>query len=228
MPAPTLKDRIKAAEFRFRESYGTDVSTAQARRRAWWDFHLMDHAFLRVWWTNSAMIAPDVFRANQPDPARVALYASQGIKTIINLRGVGRHSHYLFERQACAEHGIRLIDHRLFASGLVPAKDLLALHQTFLTAERPVVIHCKSGADRAGLAAALYLMLICDEPVAVAAKQLGRRFLHFRNSTTGVLDFMLEAYASDQARTGIGILDWIRTEYDPVALSADFKAKRGK
>lgn len=224
MAATSLKARIKGFENWFRDSFGTDVSTPQARRRAWWDFQLMDHAFFRVWWTNMAELAPGVFRSNQPSPDRIRALAEQGIKTIINLRGEGRHSHYLFERQACAEHGITLINHRLYASQLAPREALLALYQTFLTAEKPLVLHCKSGADRAGLASALYLLLIEGASIAEAKRQLDGRFLHFKNSTTGVLDYMLDQYQTAHARTGISALDWISQDYDHESLTAAFRA----
>ena len=226
MPRSPLKTRLKDLEFRFRDTYGRDVSTPAARRRAWWDFQLMDHAFFRVWWTNFAELAPGVFRSNQPGPARIRAYAARGIKTIINLRGIGIHSHYLFEKQACEDCGITLINHRLFSGALAPREEILALYQTFLTADKPFVLHCKSGADRAGLASALYLMLVLDVPAAQAKAQLHPRFLHFRNGRTGVLDFMLEACEAAQARTGISALDWIRGEYDPIALMNAYQAKR--
>lgn len=227
LPATSLKTRIKGFETWFRDTYGTDVSTPDARRRAWWDFQLMDHAFFRVWWTNFAELAPGAFRSNQPSPDRIRAYAAQGIKTMINLRGVGRHSHYLFEQQACAESGITLISHRLYASQLAPRDELLALYQTFRTAEKPFVIHCKSGADRAGLASALYLMMICGTPVAQAKQQLSWRFLHFSNSTTGILDYMLDQYQLAFDRDGISILDWITNIYDPAALTTAFRALKG-
>jgi len=226
LAASRLKKYLKGAEIGFRDSWGTDISTPAARRRAWWDFQLMDHSFLRRWWTNFDKVADGVYRANQPAPHRIATYAAMGIKTIINLRGVGRHSHYLFEREACAAHGIRLADRRLFAGKLPLPGELLELYAEFLTAEKPFLLHCKSGADRAGLAAALYLMLIEDVPVEVAHKQLHWRYLHFRDSRTGILDYFLDRYAEDHAKTGIGLLDWITRVYDRDAMTAAYHARK--
>ena len=220
-----LKDRVKRAKSAFRRSWGQDISTPAARRRAWWDYQLFDHAFLRVWWTNFYLVAPGVFRSNQPSPARVAAYAAQGIKTILNMRDTSRQSHYLFEVEAATAAGITLVDLRLSASSLVPREELLKLHAAFLTAEKPFVMHCKSGADRAGLASALYLILICDVPVAQAKQQLHWRYAHLKHGKYGILDYFLERYAAAQAATGIAMLDWIETVYDPVALTAAYHAK---
>ena len=92
--------RIHEAEQRWSASYGTDISTPALRRQAWWHFHLADHGFLRVLWTNLYEIAPGVWRSNQPSPARLKRYHQMGIRTILNLRGKDRYSYYLFEHEA--------------------------------------------------------------------------------------------------------------------------------
>ena len=56
-------------ERKLRTSFGTDLSTPSGRRAAYLNFHLMDHAFLRVLWTNLDTVAPGVYRSNQPSPA---------------------------------------------------------------------------------------------------------------------------------------------------------------
>ena len=192
-----------------------------------WHFQLADHAFLRRLWTNTSEIAPGVFRANQPDPARIAALAAQGFATIVNLRGTRATSFYLLEQEACAAQGLTLISHRLNSAVLPPRSELLALCDTFVSAERPMLIHCKSGADRTGLAAALYLILICDAPVDTALKQLHWRYLHFSHGPRGVLDHMIQSYGIARTANGIGLRDWIATTYDPAALTAEFHAGRG-
>jgi len=87
-------------------------------------------------------------------------------------------------------------------------------------------VHCKSGADRTGLAAALYLMVVEDQPFDLARKQLSFRFLHIRRSSTGILDHFFDAYEARNAASPITIEDWIKTEYDPEALTKSFAAKQ--
>ncbi|ARC88687.1 tyrosine-protein phosphatase [Rhodovulum sp. MB263] len=222
-----LKTRFAALERRMTERHGTDLSVPGARRAALWHFHLMDHGLLRILWTNLVEIAPGVWRSNQPSPARLRRYRDMGIRTVISLRGSERpHSHWLLEEEACAALGLRLEAVTLKARRLVPRETLLMLLDLFDRAERPMVMHCKSGSDRAGLAAALYLIHAGGTPVAEARRMLSWRFLHNRRSKAGVLDLVLDRYEADTARSPMTLRDWISTRYDPDAIKSDFKAGR--
>ena len=107
-----IRARLQRVQDRLSAVYGSDISTPEARRAAWWHFQLSDHAFLRLLWTNFAEVAPGVFRANQPSPERLASYHAKGIRTILNLRGRSNQSFYLFEAEACARLGMTLIDRK--------------------------------------------------------------------------------------------------------------------
>ncbi len=209
--------------------FGTSIATPAKRRWSLVHFHLFDHAILRGFWTNTAEVAPGVWRANQPSPARIARYRAMGIGTIINLRGVSRMSYYLLEKQACIENGIALETVTLFSRDIAKRKDYLALLDLFDTLEKPFLFHCKSGADRAGLAAALYLLHTQNVPVAVARKQLSVRYLHIRWSLTGILDHMLDVYESDTARLGpIPVRTWLEHHFDENAIKRSFLTLRSK
>jgi hypothetical protein len=86
------------------------------------------------------------------------------------------------------------------------------------------LMHCKSGADRAGLMAALYVLIHCKKPAAEAIKQLSLRYLHVRQAKTGMLDSFFEAYAPYEAQ-GMAFFDWVDTIYDPQALHDEFMAR---
>ena len=219
--------KLKQMEKRLDDSYGSDFSSPQARRNAWRHFQWLDHAILRVFWTNLAEVSPGVWRSNHPSPARVEKYKAMGINTILNLRGTNRRSHYMFEKEACDANGIELIALRLKARSLSDPQAYLDLLDLFESTEKPFLFHCKSGADRAGLAAALYLMHVQGTPVAEAKKQLSLRFIHFKSFKTGILDHMLDAYEADTMSEDIPIRDWISTRFDPVALTREFDTARG-
>lgn len=223
-----LKSRLDEAERNLRNSFGNDISSPRGRRAAVWHFHLMDHAFLRVLWSNLDEVEPGVWRSNQPSPRRLKRYARMGIRTIINLRGTSSQSHFLLEQEACNSLGLKLESVPIHARSLVGAEQLLALLDLFETVERPFLMHCKSGADRAGLAAALYLMHIRNVPVQHAKRQLSFRYLHLKNDQTGILDFMLDRYAEDFEKSRVPIRKWIETSYDNRALSREFRQLRGK
>jgi protein tyrosine/serine phosphatase len=217
---------IHEAEKRWSASYGTDISTPPGRRRAFWHFHVSDHGVLRVLWTNLFEIAPGVWRSNQPSAKRLGRYHRMGIRTILNLRGRDRYSFYLFEREAAARLGIEMIDLKIYARALMPAGTMLELLDIFDRIERPFVMHCKSGADRAGLASALWLLHVEGRPAAEAQRQLHWRYAHLKSTRTGILDHMLQAYADDCARAPMPIRAWLESRYDPVALTRSFDSRR--
>ncbi len=220
--------KLKAWEVALRSSFGNDITTPAMRRRAMLDFHVFDHAILRTVWTNFDEVAPGVYRSNQPDPARYKALADRGIRTILNLRGVSPHSHYLFAEEACAAHGLTMVTVPLEARKPVERARLLELFDAFRTIEKPFLMHCKSGADRAGLASALYRMVIMGDGVEAARKHLGVRYVHLKWSKTGICDHLLDVYAARAAKSPIGIEEWIATEYDPEELAASFARKRGR
>ena len=94
----------------------------------------------------------------------------------------------------------------------------------FDTVERPFLFHCKSGADRTGLASAFYKIAHEGKPVAEVRDDLSWRYLHSRKTRTGVLDHMLEAYRRTGEAKGIELRQWLTDVYDPAALTAEFKA----
>ena len=217
---------LKKKERLYRNSFGRDITDPKERKRSLWHFNWLDHAILRKHWHNFAQVAPDVYRSNHPDHVRFRTYAEQGIKTVLNLRGAAKQSHYLFEAESCAALEMTLVDIKLSARQAPPVEILTALLASFETMEKPVLIHCKSGADRTGLAAVLYLLIVEGQPLDVARRQLSFRFLHIRRTSTGILDHFFDVYAARNAESPIAITDWINTEYDPDALTQSFAAKQ--
>lgn len=204
-----------------------DLATASGRARAWANALLVDHGVLRILWRNRAWVVPGLIaRSNQPLPWQVAAEALRGIRTIVNLRG-RRPScgSDVLAREAAARAGITMLD-APFESRGAPHRDRLLRFAALLDgAEFPMLIHCKSGADRAGLIAAVILLLRGATPEE-AAQQLSWRFGHVRSGKTRILDLFLARYAEAHAATGILFLEWVREGYDEEALRRDFKAGR--
>ena len=211
-------------ERKFSRSFGTDISTPQKRRAAKWHFYLSDHGVLRGLWTNQFEIAPGVWRSNQPSPKRMETLAKMGITTILNLRGQDKFSFYLFEREAAEKLGIKMIDIKIYARSLVPRERFMELFEIFDEIEKPFLLHCKSGADRAGLASALWLLDQEGASLEQAKEMLSFKYVHLKNTKTGVLDHLLEVYEQD---SDMPIRQWFATKYDPAAITASFHAKMG-
>jgi protein tyrosine/serine phosphatase len=201
-----------------------DLTSARGRAKAWSDSLLVDHAVFRVLWDNWAPVIPGrLYRSNHPTPARLAAIARRhGIRTIVNLRGHRQCGSDALSREAAARLGLKHID-APFESRGAPHKDrILRLAEIYRSIEEPALIHCKSGADRAGLAAGLFLLLDGGSAQEALA-QLSWRFGHFRRSRTGILDAFFIRYAVE----GEGrkpFLDWVREDYDEMALRRDFVA----
>jgi protein tyrosine/serine phosphatase len=224
----SLWQRFKETERAWRSDMGADISTPKARARAWRHYLFIDHGVLRVWWRNFHQIAPGAFRSNQPSPARLKQFKDQGIRTVLNLRGVGEHSHYLFEKEACAELGLTLIDHRLYAADLASRQELLDLIDVFRSIEKPFVMHCKSGADRTGIAAAIYRIVILGASVPEAMGELNWRYIHFRHSKNGILDHFFDEYLDAAKGRDLPFLHWLETEYDADAARARYQDRTGR
>ena len=209
---------------RWKEGWAGDLDAPGARRKAAIDMLVFDHGLLRKAWRNEHEIDVGVWRSNQPDPGMIRRLKSQGFKAILNLRGETQWGSYLLEREACRAAGIELVDFKLSSRKLPSREEIQALDRIFSGLPRPFLMHCKSGADRAGFAAALYLLLQRDQPVAVAQEQLSWKYLHLRGAATGVLHFLLERYAADTAETPMAFRDWVATRYEPEALMAEYRS----
>lgn len=217
-----LIKRIVDWEQRLRASYNTDLSTPENRRRARIYNLWFDHAALRTVWTNFDAVAPGVYRSNQPTHRRFERLKAMGIRSILNLRGAAGAAHFLVEEESCRELGLNLVNVSFHARHAAPAEDILKVIAAFRSIERPFVMHCKSGADRAGFAAAIYLMVIEGRPVTDARRMLGVKYIHFRWTKTGVLDYILDLYEARNVRAPISFEDWVASEYDYLAVQAAF------
>ncbi len=221
-----LWSRLDKAERRLRRSFGTDITDPAARRWSVLHYNLFDHAFLRSFWTNFFQIAPGVYRSNQPTHRRFIRYKAMGIRTVVNLRGEDRFAHYLLERESCEALGLTLVDAKLWAREAAPRKRIVHVIETLRAAERPLVFHCKSGADRAGFVAALYLLVFENAPIARAKSQLGLKYLHLDFTKTGVQDYVLRLFEARQTLGEVDFEAWIRTEYTAKLIQAAWEARR--
>lgn len=220
-----LMKRISDWERDLRAHYNSDLSTPENRRRVRIYNLWFDHAILRTVWTNFYRIAEGVYRSNHPTHARFVKMKAMGIKSVLNLRGSFGAAHYLVEQESCQTLGLDLVSINLQARHAPPGEEILDMIDAFRKMQKPLVMHCKSGADRAGFAAALYLLVIEKRPMSEARKQLSIKYLHLKFSKTGVLDHILDVYEARNARERIDFEDWVREEYEFMAMQADYLSK---
>jgi protein tyrosine phosphatase (PTP) superfamily phosphohydrolase (DUF442 family) len=201
------------------------VLTPLQRLRAFLDMWLVDHGFIRDIYCNIHEIAPDVWRSAQPAPHHLRWAKRKGVRTVLNLRGRRDDcGSYILERDACAALGLTLVDFPIRSRSPLDRETLKAAVALFDTIEYPVLMHCKSGADRAGFMATLYQFTQQGVPLTEAMKtQLSLAYGHVRQAKTGVIDFFYESYLAANARQPIGFLEWVERVYDRDKLNADFK-----
>jgi protein tyrosine/serine phosphatase len=202
-----------------------DLSTTRGRLGAYAHYVWNDHAFIRLAYVNAHWISEEFARAAQPWPYHIKAWRDRGVRTLINLRG-GNDSHHILETEACARYGVKLVSYPVASRDIPSREQVLGARGLFETIEYPAMMHCKSGADRAGLMSVLYMHFRKSRPIAEARRQLHPRFGHASAGLTGVLDYYFERYLSEIEPLGLSLEDWVQTpDYDPAALKRDFKAQ---
>lgn len=221
-----MANYLKQKYVAMQKSWSDGIKTPKQRFFAHVDAHLGDHAFFRVLWTNLNQLDDQAWRSNQPSPSQIRHLADKGIKTIVNLRGPSRWGSYALEVEACEKYGIQLINHKMRSRRMPSYEELLATKAMFSQLEGPVLFHCKSGADRAGICSALYMLMVRNQTPEEALKQLSAKYLHIKHSKTGRLDHFLESYRDFNSKSPIGFMDWAKDHYDRKKLTEEFHSSK--
>lgn len=191
--------------------------------------YIVDHGVLRLLYSNLHRLPGALYRSNQPSPAQLRRYRRRfGIKTVFNVRGGDRSNPaWQLEAKECEALGIKLVDLRILSRSCPYVSDLLAIKEAIAQAEFPALVHCKSGADRAGFFSVLYRVFRLGEPVEVAVDELSLRYGHVRWAQTGILDRFFEEFSHDRRNTDIGLRfeDWAANAYDRERLKLKFRPR---
>lgn len=210
---------------------GPDDKPVHERRTGWsrWGdrAHMLfvDHGVFRTFFNTRKQISDEMWRSSQPLPYQIASAARAGVKTIINLRGPTQAAAYRLEEEFAQRHRITLVNFIIFSREAPPVATILAARDMFQSIDYPALMHCKSGADRAGLMSALYLHIRKGVPMAEARRQLSLRWGHVKQAKTGILDYFLDTYIAYDARTPTPFFDWLTNVYDRDALTRSFRTK---
>jgi protein tyrosine phosphatase (PTP) superfamily phosphohydrolase (DUF442 family) len=127
-----------------------------------------------------AVARNEAFRSAQPSPGDLERYAREnGIRTVINLRGENRSERwYRDEISAARQLGLHHVDFRMSARRGITNDEAWRLIEIMRDAPKPILIHCESGADRSGLASALYVAGVQGLGEEEAERQLSLRYGH--------------------------------------------------
>jgi protein tyrosine phosphatase (PTP) superfamily phosphohydrolase (DUF442 family) len=102
-----------------------------------------------------------------------------GIKTVINLRGrQPGETWFEDETKTLGDLRIKMVNIGFSTEHVQRREEWLEYLDTLKTAERPIWIHCRSGADRTSEASAVYAIEYMGQTKAQAMSQLGYKYLH--------------------------------------------------
>jgi protein tyrosine phosphatase (PTP) superfamily phosphohydrolase (DUF442 family) len=150
-----------------------------------------------------AVIKGRCYRCAQPSPDDVRILAQRfGIRSIVNLRGFDEKPWYGAERAATERLGLVFADAGIWAAWQPGETEFLNVIRAVDESPEPMLIHCQSGSDRSGLAAAIFLLLKTDASVEEASGQLSVRFGHNPWGTAGCMDRIFSSYAAWLAERG--------------------------
>ncbi len=122
-----------------------------------------------------------LYRSGQLDRDEYIYYIKKyHIKSIINLRGkMPNKNWYKKEIQLSKKMNIIHCDFRLSSDKIVTTKKLMKLINMLKILPKPILIHCKAGADRSGLVSAIWEYYLKRCTPYKAKKQLSLLYLHF-------------------------------------------------
>jgi protein tyrosine/serine phosphatase len=146
-----------------------------------------------------------LYRSAQLSKAEIGSAArTYGIKSMLNLRGAHTgQAWYDDEIAASGELGIAHYDYPLSAKRLVTGGQIADILDIVRRAPKPLLIHCRSGADRSGLVAALYRFAETGASPAEADRELSLIYGHFPylTSRTRAMDDSFWAFVAEKARS---------------------------
>ncbi|WP_029032229.1 fused DSP-PTPase phosphatase/NAD kinase-like protein [Salinarimonas rosea] len=193
------------------------------RLRAWAHMALVDHGVFRFAYLNLHRVSSGLWRAAQPAPHQLARLRDEGLRTVVYLRGGREHGSWQLQKESCEALGLTLVDFVVRSRAAPDKEALLRARAFFREIQYPALVHCKSGADRAGFMSALYLVVHEGRSADEALRQLSLRYGHFRFAKTGILDAFFERWRDEGEAQGLGFEEWVETRYDPDALTREFK-----
>ena len=126
------------------------------------------------------VIPGELYRSAQLEPSDLAYFVKKNhIATVLNLRGPNPNAPwYQDELAESTALGITHMDFAMKASRELTDAQAMQLIQVMRDAPKPLLIHCHSGADRTGLASALYIAGVAKGTEWEAEKQMWLNYGH--------------------------------------------------
>jgi len=165
-----------------------------------------EHNFINLFWTNFYEVDKGVYRSAQLTPWKLKkIIKKYKIKTIINLRGNNKNYLYKKEEEICKKFGINY--YRVSLSSRNPhtirKSELEKLINIFKSAKKPILFHCKAGADRTGFSAVLWHILQGKNKHWAIKKELRFKYAYLSFTKAGRIKKLFEMYDENE-----NFLEW--------------------
>ena len=148
---------------------------------------------------NFHKVDKDVYRSAQLFGFNMPYYIQKHhIKSILNLRGESDKSWYHNEIGFAKEHNISHYNFGIPDRKEITLPQMEKMIEIMKNAPKPLLIHCKMGADRTSLAVALYLSSLKDDTDAKSAISIVYGHFPWLGSKTGAMDRSFEAYQTQK------------------------------
>jgi protein tyrosine phosphatase (PTP) superfamily phosphohydrolase (DUF442 family) len=151
------------------------------------------------------VVPGQIYRSSQVSGERLEQIVRRlGIRTVVNVRGVcDPIPWYLAEARVTQQLDIAQEDVGFSACRLPSIGEVRRLVEVLDRAEPPLLIHCRCGADRTGLACVIARLLKTNARLAEARGQLSIRYLHFNLAKTRHMDRFFDLYEQWLADKGV-------------------------
>jgi len=177
--------------------------------------------FRRPWFQGNLGVVDQgkVIRSAQPTSQLPRWVRDFHLQAVLNLRG-GSPADWWYDAEVrtAQDSGLAYYDLPLSATRRPTRRQLLRLTDILERCPYPLLIHCKSGADRTGLATALYLMLRRGEPPERALGAFSVEYGHVPIGGTEHLHEPLDEYAAwlkanRLTHTAEWFRAWVKSDY---------------
>ena len=143
--------------------------------------------------TNLYRVDDSLYRCEQPNRKGFILIDNIGIKTVINLRQRKTDNHKI------KKTGLILINVPMNA-WTISYKDIITGIKAINGAKKPVLVHCKHGADRTGCIVAIYRIVKCDWTREDAIKEFRYGGFHYHEKSFPNILRLLETVDIEQIK----------------------------
>lgn len=168
-----------------------------------------------------AVIEGHVYRSAQPTPEDLRAWKEKyGLRSVLTLQGWSGTRAVVEEKKAAEAMGLRHAYNYLSSDRLPSPAEAIRLYEVMAMLPRPLLIHCRGGAERTGMASVLAAMSIGGQDFASATSQLSMRYLRIPRPGPDVND-LFDAYESHRRKSQAALggwtefRAWLETVYKP-------------